>query len=510
MTKISNKSSYPVDNSLSGKEFLVGTDDGGQTKSYTIEDLAALVLELDPNNLDTTPITITERVFNIPVDDESDVDAINNGTQFSVGIREICILTSNSGDVKYLLKSGSGIYGLNQTQITSSDLIVIFDIREGVVSSVNGESGDVNIDIKVASVTGDGVDNTDPNNPVLSFPEPLDIDAAPLINGIIPTQYLPGTVDEILEYADYSSFPSTGLVNKIYLDLSSNIPYRWGGNVYVPLSGALVLGNTSATAHRGDHGSLAYSRSTYTNTTPVPSDVGGVEKDSIFLGKPIPEILDQLLYPYQYPAFSSFSITSGISGQHEVGEVVSTGLNSFFNISADNSDNISNITINQSGPPLYSQVAFSSTIGPIPNTTFLRNTVGSVVMYTLSGLNTRNQNIDSISISSNWLARIYYGKSEEETLDEQGLESLSGTELVSSIPLNNVKTALGGSGFLHVAIPTALIGDIGDIYDEGGANNVPKIDYSVSVTNQHGLNVDYKVYRSSFSFSGTEYKFQLK
>jgi len=55
-------------------------------------------------------------------------------------------------------------------------------------------------------------------------------------SGIVPSIHLPAFVDEIEEYASFSSFPTTGIANIIYLALDSNLTYRWSGSVYVLIS----------------------------------------------------------------------------------------------------------------------------------------------------------------------------------------------------------------------------------------------------------------------------------
>ena len=46
----------------------------------------------------------------------------------------------------------------------------------------------------------------------------------------------------------------------------------------------------------------------YTNPTPMPSAVGGAKAGTTFNKTPINDVLDMLLYPYQNPSFSAFSI----------------------------------------------------------------------------------------------------------------------------------------------------------------------------------------------------------
>ena len=76
--------------------------------------------------------------------------------------------------------------------------------------------------------------------------------------GKVPSAQLPSYVDDVLEYADFASFPVTGESGKIYVALDTNKTYRWGGSAYVEISESLALGETSTTAYRGDRGKAAY------------------------------------------------------------------------------------------------------------------------------------------------------------------------------------------------------------------------------------------------------------
>lgn len=77
-------------------------------------------------------------------------------------------------------------------------------------------------------------------------------------NGKIPSSQLPSYVDDVLEYAGTSNFPQTGETGKIYVDTTTDKTYRWSGSQYVVISETLALGETSATAYRGDRGKAAY------------------------------------------------------------------------------------------------------------------------------------------------------------------------------------------------------------------------------------------------------------
>ena len=59
---------------------------------------------------------------------------------------------------------------------------------------------------------------------------------APLVDGLIPSEYLPSYVDDIIEKADYASLPDPGEAGKIYVTLNDNLTYRWSGSGYVNIT----------------------------------------------------------------------------------------------------------------------------------------------------------------------------------------------------------------------------------------------------------------------------------
>lgn len=96
-------------------------------------------------------------------------------------------------------------------------------------------------------------------------------------NGHVPSSQLPSYVDDVLEYGSKSKFPTTGETGKIYVDTSTNLTYRWSGTAYIEVSQSLALGETSATAYRGDRGKIAYDHSQLTSGNPhhvTKADVG--------------------------------------------------------------------------------------------------------------------------------------------------------------------------------------------------------------------------------------------
>lgn len=79
--------------------------------------------------------------------------------------------------------------------------------------------------------------------------------------GKVLSSQLPSYVDDVLNYATQSNFPVTGESGKIYITEDTNKTYRWTGSAYVEISPSIALGETSATAYRGDRGKTAYDHS---------------------------------------------------------------------------------------------------------------------------------------------------------------------------------------------------------------------------------------------------------
>ena len=83
----------------------------------------------------------------------------------------------------------------------------------------------------VAQTTGDSADKVMSQKVVT---EELD---GKLDKALIPSEYLPSYVDDVLEYDNKSSFPATGETGKIYVDKSTNLTYRWSGTTYILIGG---------------------------------------------------------------------------------------------------------------------------------------------------------------------------------------------------------------------------------------------------------------------------------
>ena len=88
-------------------------------------------------------------------------------------------------------------------------------------------------------------------------------------SGRIPASQIPGGFDNIKEYNNLKSFPTTGEEGKIYVAKDTNLTYRWTGTQYIEISPSLALGETSKTAYRGDRGKIAYEHSQITGNATI-------------------------------------------------------------------------------------------------------------------------------------------------------------------------------------------------------------------------------------------------
>lgn len=94
-------------------------------------------------------------------------------------------------------------------------------------------------------------------------------------DGKVPSNQLPSYVDDVLEYANLSSFPATGESGVIYVAIDTSKAYRWSGSTYVEISaspgstdsvteGSTNLYFTQARARQSisASGSISYNNST--------------------------------------------------------------------------------------------------------------------------------------------------------------------------------------------------------------------------------------------------------
>ena len=230
------------------------------------------------------------------------------------------------------------------------------------------------------NVTIDDVDYTDVDSAIEALKdyaekiddEKIDVSAMGVANGVatldeagkIPSSQLPGYVDDVIEgYYNNGNFykdnSHTVLISpeedKIYIDLSSNKTYRWSGSTYIVIASDLALGETSATAYRGDRGKTAYDHSQLTSGNPH-----NVTKSDVGLSN-VPNVTTNNQTPTYTEASSNTALSSGetlATAFGKIAKAISSLISHLSNTSNPHSvtkaqvglNNVPNVTTNNQTP----------------------------------------------------------------------------------------------------------------------------------------------------------------
>lgn len=261
---------------------------------------------------------------------------------------------------------------------------------------------------------------------------------------------------------------------------------------------------------------------TFINTASTPSTIGGIAAGSTFPapGKTMQEMWDLLLYPYQTPAFTTFS-RSDLNSEYEVGESTTIGAKTF-SWSTSNGSNVSDLIPGSiiiedvhGNTLLDSQSKTGAAVGAVILVADSATTVGSQTLYTIGGENTIAGTFTS-SISKTWKAMWYYGMA-GATLTGAQMTGLTQNDLITSLSFGTLLSATNtGTNYLWVCAPDILTNT-----GTWNAATIPVVDFAgvtpipgafqadISITNSQGLTVNYKVWRQTFSQTSNPYQFRL-
>jgi len=281
---------------------------------------------------------------------------------------------------------------------------------------------------------------------------------------------------------------------------------------YYVVSGSYDSVTSSITLLRNDGGEIEItgitSETPYVNSAVVPETVGGISVGTTFPlpGKTMQEMWNMLLYPYQYPAFTSFAISGEISSQ-EIGDGWYAG-NRTFTWATSNSSNVETNSISISGYNLItltSQPNDGSQIGTFTADVISGSSVEGIGTRTwyINGLNNSGTSMTQRTHSIRWNWRWYWGTSSTTSLTESQIESLTSNGLYSAYSRTY---AFGGSNYKYLCFAD-VYGGPSNFVDNltgfavamyGGYVNVENgFSYDlVSVTNSFGKLTNYRVYRT--------------
>jgi hypothetical protein len=252
-----------------------------------------------------------------------------------------------------------------------------------------------------------------------------------------------------------------------------------GGSSSVSLGGSPVSPGTAVT---------------YTNAEPTPVSIGGIDAGTTFSAKTMKEMWDMLLYPYQAPAFSSFTIT-GQATTLEVGDT--TDGSPSFAWTTTNSSNVEPNTINI----VDTTAAYTYCTGE-PNTSPF-NSLGDGIteivagshVFTISADNTEAASF-SRTFTITWKWRYFYGESATTPLTEANIEGLRASALGTGFAGTYAFSA-DASKYKYLCYP-ASFGTASSFKDQSTNLDVPfETPYTISVTNAFGCTTNYNVHRST-------------
>lgn len=249
----------------------------------------------------------------------------------------------------------------------------------------------------------------------------------------------------------------------------------------------------------------------YTNTGATPTTIGGISAGSTFNGKTMQQMWDSLLYPYQSPAFSSFSL--GISSPREVGYDITTGQT--FTWGTTNSSNVSANTITIAGYNLTTLTGLANDGNqPIVFTSTVTRTSSDgpgTRAWSIQGTNTNSVTFSG-SLSIRWDYKMYVGTSTNTSLTDVQITGLTNYNSVKNGFAGTYALSAGGYKYFCFATgygtPTSWV-DTSNNLSVGMYTGYPNIDGSgnsydlVSVTNAEGETTNYKVYRTLNQLGGS-------
>lgn len=239
----------------------------------------------------------------------------------------------------------------------------------------------------------------------------------------------------------------------------------------------------------------------YTNSKPIPFDVGQMKAGTRFKNADLRVVFTKLFYGFDFPEFETFFVQNAnnidIGGVFEIGYQVPAG-DYFFNFNIINPELLeeNSIFIEQDGQLLADKLDNISPV-TIPLNEFTKNTAGQVVFKILA------YDTTGVTFQKDYICeyryKIYYGEYTDDITDwvsdpnVNPLSILRATELVSDIKGEYHFLGIAYKWFCYPAslgehyIFYELTSDIAVIFDA-----VKKI----TITNEYGLQVTYNCYRT--------------
>jgi len=162
------------------------------------------------------------------------VAASSLGSTTLAGLTDVTITAAADGD--FLRHNGSAWV---DSAIQNSD------IASGMITQ---HQGDISITVSQVSdfTPGDYLTTSTASSTYIPLSQKGAANGVATLDssGLVPSAQLPSYVDDVLEYANESSFPASGEAGKLYVDLSDNSVHRWSGSAYIDITDYSTPGHT--------------------------------------------------------------------------------------------------------------------------------------------------------------------------------------------------------------------------------------------------------------------------
>ena len=237
---------------------------------------------------------------------------------------------------------------------------------------------------------------------------------------------------------------------------------------------------------------------TYTNLTPTAVSIGGIPAGSTFDNMTMQEMWDALLYPYQTPAFSSF--TSSMSTPIEVGSTIPAGSVTFL----WNTTNSSNIAANSikidditAGNTLASGLANTGTTAI--SISEITNVMATSHQWKITATNTKGVFL-SRTLNVYWQWKIYYGESALTDLTETDVEALRVGTLAANVSGNY---SFNAGEYKWICYPTSF--GLKTTFKDASTNFDVAMQPALtkSITNSQGVSTNYYCHRTVNKLGGS-------
>jgi hypothetical protein len=243
----------------------------------------------------------------------------------------------------------------------------------------------------------------------------------------------------------------------------------------------------------------------YINETPTTSTIGGIPAGTTFPSsnpKTIQEVLDMLLYPYQSPAFTSFSISSlggasAVGNTLEVGDSISS--NRTFTWGTSNSSNI-----NANSISIIDQTNATTIVSGLSNDGTESVTYGSITktsatshVFRVEGTDTQSSTFSS-TYTVNWRHKRWWGTDPNASFVSANILGLDNSEFSTSRAKSF--TIDGNGEYIYYAYPAAW-GTA--TFTVNGFLNTAWTLTVINHTNSSGHVESYNVYRTNTIQNGT-------